>query len=136
MDGLYWLVESLGHAPAAWQLPNGYPDVAEAWQSAGGTLGLWNMHMSMAGGWWPEELRRPKLRSLLPKTLPATYGDLVQALSQRLLLQRLPSVQRSAVLRFLDQRSGSPVHADDEALDWRLPYLVSLILDSPLHRMR
>ena len=55
LQGLYWLIEGLGDLPLAWIPPNGYPDYADAWRSAGITLGRWNMHVSMAYGWWPAE---------------------------------------------------------------------------------
>src|SRR5215203_5221024 len=38
---LYWLSGSLGHPPLGWHPPDGYPDVADSWRSAGGTLTRW-----------------------------------------------------------------------------------------------
>jgi hypothetical protein len=136
LQGLYWMVDGQGDAPGAWRQPNGYPDFGDAWRSAGGSLGRWNTHMSLAGHWWPDQLVLPPLKGLVPKPLPATYGDLVQALARRLLFQRLPKEQRAAVLGFLGKRASAPLGTTDEALRWRLPYLVALILDSPFHQMR
>jgi uncharacterized protein (DUF1800 family) len=137
MTGLYWMIEGLANAPLAWVPPNGYPDVASAWRSAGGTLGRWNMHMSLAAHWWPNALTQPNLRRhLLGRELPGTHGGLVDALAKALVYRKLPPAHRDAVLGFLGRNAGAPLDADDEAVGWRLPYVVALILDSPSFTQR
>jgi uncharacterized protein (DUF1800 family) len=136
MRSLYWMVESLGHAPLAWGPPNGYPDVADSWRSAGGMVGKWNTHISLAAQWWPDELDMPSLDRLVPDPLPKNHGDLVQALARKLVFRNLTSGHRNAVLDLLGAKPGDPLSPDDQAVGWRLPYLVSLILDSPYHAVR
>jgi uncharacterized protein (DUF1800 family) len=136
MYGLYWMLSELGDAPMAWSQPNGYADVADAWRSAGGLLSRWNAHMSLAAHWWPDELRGPNLRALLPRRLPSTHGRLVDDLARRLVFRTLAERHRDAVLGFLGVSAGTPLAEDDAALGWRLPYLVALILDSPYHEVR
>ena len=136
MRGLYWMIDDMGHAPMAWHMPNGYPDVAVAWQSAGTTLARWNSHLSLAAHWWPDALVQPALRTLLPKTLPATHGALVDALSKRLVFRTLAASHKTAVLQFLGKAATAPLSAGDEAVGWRLPYVVALILDTPYHAVR
>ncbi len=132
MRGLYWMLSDLGNAPLSWVPPNGYPDVADAWRSAGGTLGRWNMHMSLAAHWWPSELVLPGLRNnLLPNRLPRTHGGLVDALAKRLVFRELPPAHRRAVLDFLGVNASTPLHEDSGVLQWELASLVSLILDTP-----
>ncbi|MGH2635802.1 MAG: DUF1800 domain-containing protein, partial [Actinomycetota bacterium] len=136
MYGLYWMLSELGDAPSAWHSPDGYADFADAWRSAGGSIGRWNMHMSLAAHWWPDQLRLPDLRKLLPKRLPATHGKLVDALARSLTFRTLSDDHRDAVLGFVGRSAGDPLSEDDEAVGWRLPYLVALILDSPYHEVR
>jgi uncharacterized protein (DUF1800 family) len=136
LQGLYWMVSDLGHEPLTWPQPNGYPDVADAWRSAGGTLGRWNMHMSLAAHWWPDAVVRPPLHQLLPANDPKTHGELVDALAKRLVFRTLSTPHRDAVLGFLGKTAGDTLNRDSEALGWRLPYLVALILDSPYHEIR
>jgi hypothetical protein len=136
MQGLYWMLDDLGNAPGAWPQPNGYPDVAASWASAGGTLGRWNDHMSLAAHWWPDQLRRPSLASYLPKPLPSTHGALVQYLAKRLVFRSLPAAQRNAICGFLGVSSSTPLHGSSEAVGWRLPYIMALILDTPSHEVR
>ncbi len=38
-----WTLETLGHKPYEWFPPNGYPQTTEAWLSAWGLLGRWNL---------------------------------------------------------------------------------------------
>ena len=136
MQALVWISDSLGQQPLAWSPPDGYPDAALSWQSAGGTLGRWNTHLSLAAHWWPKELKQPPLRDLLPRRLPKTYGALVEALAQRLVFRSLAPVHKQAVLGFLGHAASDPLSADDAAVGWRLPYVVALILDSPYHWVR
>ena len=101
-EALYWISTSLQQAPLAWVQPDGYPDVASAWGSAGGLLHRWNMHMGLAGGWWPAKDRIvvPKLDALLPSKL-TTYGSLIDALSIRLTGELLPADDAATVVAFL-----------------------------------
>ena len=136
LDGLYWHVESMGDAPLTWVQPNGYPDFADAWRSAGGTLNRWNMHLSLAAG-WNHDLKTPNLRkNLLPDTLPKDHGALIQALAKRLVFRTLATPHRDALLAFLGRAATDPISPSSEAVGWRLPYLVALILDSPYHGIR
>ena len=140
LQGLYWMIEGLGDLPMGWIPPNGYPDYADAWRSAGITLGRWNMHVSMAQGWWPASmLQVPQnlRRSLLGADLPATYGELVDALAKRLVFRKLAPAHRTAVLTFMERGAGQAVDPSHEFLqEWRFPYVVALILDSPYHGIR
>ena len=136
MQALVWISDSLGQQPLAWSPPDGYPDTAIDWQSAGGTLERWNTHLSLAAHWWPDELTQPELRTLLPTRLPRTYGAMVDALAERLVFRRLAPEHRQAVLTFLGYLGSDRLRSDSEAVGWRLPYVVALILDSPYHAVR
>jgi uncharacterized protein (DUF1800 family) len=140
LQALYWETSNLGHQPLAWALPNGYPDTAQDWQSTNGTLERWNIHMSLAGQWWPvsNDPANPMLQapSMLPATLPANYGAFVDVMSQRLVYQTLAPDGRAAVLAFMGVAATDPVLAGDAFWSWRFPYLVTLILDSAHHMMR
>ncbi len=136
MQGLYWMIEGFGDLPLAWPQPDGYPDYADAWRSAGGTLSRWNMHMSLAAHWWPSSLKLPPLEDMLPHPLPKTHGPLIDALSERLLFRAMSARHRDAVLGFLGVSADTPLSADSEAVTWRLSSVVALILDSPYHQVR
>jgi hypothetical protein len=93
--------------------------------------------MSLAAHWWPTALKLPDLRQhLLPQKLPATHGKLVDALAKKLVFRTMSGAHRDAVLGFLGVGANTPLGPDGEAVDWRLPYVVSLILDSPYFQVR
>ena len=98
------------------------------------SLARWNGHQSIAAAWWPtrDGLTIPAARSLLPTTLPTTYGGLVDALCDRLLFRRLDAAGRTAVAQFCGAAGvTTPLDPHSEWVGWRLPYLVALVLDSP-----
>ena len=136
-EALYWTSVSLQHAPLAWTQPDGYPDTAVAWASAGGLLNRWNMHQGLAGGWWPAKDRIvvPDLPALLPRRL-TTYGALVDSLSTRLTGEILPPREAAAVLTFLGRSASTHVQPHDSAVTWDLTRTVALLLDSANHQVR
>jgi len=136
LSHLSWLSREMGHQPLAWAAPNGYPDVAVAWQSASATLYRWNRVILAAGGWWPNMLTFRPLRQLLPAQLPATYGGLFDELGRSLLLRPLVGRERTALLGFCGKTESSPLRATDEWLGWRLHHLVATVLDAPAHMVR
>jgi hypothetical protein len=139
LQAMYWMLDGLGDLPMGWIPPNGYPDYADAWRSAGITLGRWNMHRSAAGSGWPfSELRVPDMKTFLfGSKLPKTYGALVDVMAKTLLFRKLAPAHRAAVLAFVEKADTDTVNANDSFLqDWRFPYLVALILDTPYHGIR
>ena len=136
MDTLYWQAREFGHNPLAWAPPNGYPDVAAAWQSAGSTMTRWNATTQMVNGWWPSTLVRPPATDLLPRPLPATYGQLVDALVQRLLGRPATAREQAALCGFCEKTPGSPLGAGDPWVGPRLSYVVQTVLNSPGHMER
>jgi hypothetical protein len=133
LESIYESADRLGHAPLAWGPPDGYPDVAGAWQSAHGMLGSWNSHRAMVQG---------KVRGLsftAPEQLVAgnrsgTVGGYVDAMSQRLVFQPLNPQQKAAVLKFLGLPETARV--TDPKLGGRVEHLAPLFLDSVYHGLR
>jgi uncharacterized protein (DUF1800 family) len=136
IQGLYWMIESLGNAPMAWSPPNGYPDTADAWRSAGGALGRWNTHMSLAAHWWPDAVQLPDLRSRFLPKVPGNYGAYVQTLAQQLTFKKFSSEHVAAVCTFLGKTPTDKLGRSDPAVKGRLPYVIALILDSPYFQIR
>jgi uncharacterized protein (DUF1800 family) len=135
---LYWISGDLRQAPLDWSTPDGYPDEASDWQSADGALGRWNVHQSLAAGWWPnrDNLAIAAPQTLLPNPVPTTAGALVDALSLRLFDGPLRSDHRAAVLAFMGKTPTAVLKSTDQWLGWRLQELVALLLNSPAHSLR
>jgi hypothetical protein len=52
------------------------------------------------------------------------------------MFRQLAAAHRDAICTFLGKAPSDPVSSSSEAVGWRLPYLVALILDSPYHGIR
>ena len=124
----YWALRDAGHQPLRWSPPDGYPDRAEAWSSAGTVVSRWNLHLALVDAWWPDGVTKVDHASYLPATRPATRGALVDAVAARLLREPLRPAQRAAVAAFLGGTVDSPVK--DADVTWRLPALLTLVLDA------
>jgi uncharacterized protein (DUF1800 family) len=137
LDALYnWMVNA-GNAPFRWSPPNGFPDVAAAWASPSAFLMRCNSHLNLAAGWYPSQLTRPAdlLKSLV-RTLPASYGALVDAIAVRLTGSTLPAAHTAAVLSVAGKLPTSPLSSSDKSLAGHAPYLIALVLDSPTFQLR
>jgi uncharacterized protein (DUF1800 family) len=132
IQSLYYQARELGMAPLGWNPPDGYPDVASEWVSPMGTLGRWNFHRGITQGWW-EELSYGNLPDLLGSPAPATYGEAVDRLAQRLLFRAPTDVERATFLTFLEQAADAPADAD---LGGLLQHVVPLYLDSSGNTLR
>ncbi|WP_432942469.1 DUF1800 domain-containing protein [Kribbella sp. CA-253562] len=128
LEAMYWQLNNLGHAPLAWPSPNGYPDVAPAWSSAGQMLERWSSHRALSYGWW-EGLKREKLPADLRPRPGDTYREWFDRLGVRLIGQRPNSRQRSALAQFVGAKTTSRV--DLGRMEWQAGHVVALVLDSP-----
>jgi uncharacterized protein (DUF1800 family) len=132
LDSLHYLVSQLGNAPFGWAEPDGYADVATAWSSAAGMLGVWNAHRTLVqGGISGFGFTKPE--QLLP-AVPATVGGYLDGLAQRLLFQPLSAAQRQTLLTFLGVADNAPTK--NPTLDGKLQHLAPLFLDSIYHALR
>jgi uncharacterized protein (DUF1800 family) len=137
LESLYGMARDAGHAPLFWGPPNGYPDVAAAWASPSGLLVRWNLHLSIAAGWWPDTLVRPaNLLTGMVGALPATYGLLIEKTAVRLAGIAPTPQQTAALAEFYGKTPASPLKAGDPAAGWMYPYLMGMILNSPSFALR
>ena len=135
-QGLWYMAGSAGHTLFGAPFPTGHDDVASGWTSTSTTLARWNSLRTLSHGWWPD-FERPELRARLVGTaVPATHGELVDAIARKLFGRTMSSAHTAAALGLIDQLPANPLRADSAALNWRLADLVSVMLDSPYHVMR
>jgi hypothetical protein len=127
-----WSLESLGHVPYYWHPPNGYPDRAEAWISANGLLGRWNLAMQMAlsgEGWFGEGVSLDIRRVFTPQP---TVGTTIDTAAAHVLGGPLDPAWRAVFVNALTDGSGdehAPIDADGH--DWLAPTLLGLLFQSP-----
>jgi hypothetical protein len=141
IKALHSTLIGMGHSPMAWGTPDGYPDVAAAWQSAAASLARWNAHLNIISRAWPKTLTGPSVKTLVPKRLPATHGEMLDVLARSLLQQALPAASKTAICTFLSDKythvkPATPLTAKSALVGWRLPYVVAILLDTPAFALR
>jgi hypothetical protein len=119
-----------------WPRPDGAPDRADVWASTTRMLNSWDMHWSMAGGWWPNgEARYKRPTAFLPRR-GIRFDELVDHLS-RVVLGR-PSTDQllQAACEGCDIAPAETINRRHAAMSWKFPRLLAVLLDSPAHMSR
>jgi uncharacterized protein (DUF1800 family) len=136
LKDLYWMLESSGHKPLGWPLPNGYPDVASSWQSPASALDQFNIATAIVHGWWPTKLDLPGPAKLLA-TPPRTASGVVDAVARRLLGRAPTATERDAGRRLL---ASTRLPASFARGSWEqqesIALVATLLLNSPAHLVR
>jgi uncharacterized protein DUF1800 len=132
LNTMHWITANMGNAPLDWPAPNGYPDVAAAWRSAGTLLDVWEKHLGLVGGWW-DGLKAADVGALYGGT-PANSGDAINRLTRRLTGTAWTAAHRGALQTFLGEPATTPM--SQSMLRWWGEPLAAVILDAPHHALR
>ena len=128
----YYLVAQ-GHEPMAWPFPNGYPDIATPWTTLNGQIRRWNMGAALSHGWNDQDFLKPDFATLL-RGIAVKPGEIVDALSLRLLGTKLSDADRSDIVRLVSDSYDSTA-----SLSQQIQYgqvASTLILAMPLWNFR
>jgi len=124
---------SMNNAPLDWSPPNGYPDVAGAWRSCSNLLLQWQYHRGLAQNWFTDSFVVPPVIGLYGSVAPATSGQAIAVLLQRLVGEQATPAIQDALQVFLNEPASTPLGRSN--LQWYLEHLVPLILDSQHHAL-
>ncbi len=130
---LLWQSDNLGLMPFMWPRPDGAPLVNAPWCTPSRMIASFDMHHSMAGGWWPNKSQGMVYRSprkWAPK-LPIRLDELVDHLSQQLLHQHATPVLVKACCRAVGYDGDEKITKAHPVMFWGIPSLLTTILDSP-----
>ncbi|MFF5055325.1 DUF1800 domain-containing protein [Micromonospora sp. NPDC000663] len=124
-------MRELGHFPMGQPTPDGYPDVYVAWTSAGTMLNGWNEAGELLAGY------RTVFTYTAPEKLiakpPATAGAYVDALSLRLVGQKLSTREKNLILGVAGVAATAKV---DATFNGAITAVARAILASPQHHLR
>ncbi|MEV4625513.1 DUF1800 family protein [Micromonospora sp. NPDC049523] len=133
-DGLNQIknkMEELGQFPAGLSTPNGYPDVYVAWTSAGTMVNGWNeAHDVINGNRKVFSYTKPDKLVAAP---PATAGAYLDALSLRLVHQKLTDKEKSLILGIAGVTADAKV---DATFNGAITAIARALLASPQHHLR
>jgi hypothetical protein len=132
LRGMRQKLEELGHFPTGQPTPNGYPDVFVAWTSAGTMVNMWNETLNIVEG------RRNMFTYVAPEQIlgtapPATAGEYVDALSQRLVHVKFAAKDRDQILSVAGVTATAPVNA---TFNGAIKAVIRTILASPHQHLR
>jgi uncharacterized protein (DUF1800 family) len=133
IESLYWTLNSAGHAPLGWIPPNGYPDVAAAWQSASQMVSRWNVHRGSAGGYTGGLKPAKDIKATFTPTAGMTYTVWIDLISHHVIGKALDKTRRAAILSYLEAKATDVV---PEWRNWEAPIIAAFVLDSPYHQFR
>lgn len=124
-------MEQLGHFPMGQATPNGYPDIFVAWTSAGTMINGWNEANDIVHG------NRKMFSYSAPEKLvakpPATAGAYLDALSAKLLHQKLSAKEKAQLLTIAGVSSGTRV---DATFNGAIGAIARALLATPQHHLR
>lgn len=131
LGAMYWAVNGDYHAPYQWPAPNGYPDVAAAWLSAGSQISRWNVHRRFLDRGFG------KLTYLDPAALVArapgqTASAWLTTIEVRLIGQPLSAAHHAALLSSVGLTDSDPAPKDAGTSR----NLAALVLDSAYFQLR
>jgi Protein of unknown function (DUF1800) len=136
VSDLVWMLNDMGHMPLNWPTPDGYADVASAWQSPAAALAQFNATASIVHGWWPTALKLPGPKHLLA-TPPRTRSGVITAVGHKV-FGRTPTARETAAARKL--LAGTTLPSSFGAGSWEQQETVALttivFLSAPAHALR
>lgn len=133
---ILWQAASIGIRPFAWQPPDGRPDTAAEWSSTSRFLNSVDVHLTLAGGWWPKvgvRFRTPA--SWLPARR-VRFDHLVDHLARSIHGRGSTSVLLRAACEATGCRPGTIITARHEVVRWNMERLLTVFLDCPTHMTR
>ena len=125
---LFFAQSILGQLPFYWPTPDGYPDEQSYWASTGGMLNRWRLSFLSFAGYIPgidviDVDYTPMLNGA------STLGDVVDAITDNILMRPLSTTDRQIMLDWLIDEYG--VSADDP-LTTGIPEQVSALIAAVL----
>lgn len=134
-NAVAWHTDFIGQRPFDWPRPDGPPDVADAWTSAGRMLNSWSVHRSLGSGWWTGGVTYRPFQDWLPP-LPASLDRVVDHVARRLLARPASDGLRAGVATHLGMSRSQSISTADDLGDWRMDMLLTTLLNSPDHMTR
>ena len=125
---LFFAQSILGQLPFYWPTPDGYPDEQSYWASTGGMLNRWRLSFLSFAGYIPGiDVIEVDYAPMLDGA--NTLGDVVDAISDSILMRSLSDTDRQLILDWLIDEYG--VSADDP-LTTGVPEQVSALIAAVL----
>jgi uncharacterized protein (DUF1800 family) len=127
---LSWL-QVMGQPLFGWGAPDGYPQIGAAWVNTGAMLARWNLAFALAEG--RIKKAQPDLKRVAPNGAQAS--ELVDAVAEVLLHERLPAPARTALINYVADGGAEQAVIPAATRDTKLAGLAGLLLASPVFQV-
>lgn len=135
-NAVYFLSQTMGAVPFGWPRPDGQPEIGDAWSSAARMLGSYKVHNSVAGHWWPSTgVNYRSHASWLPQSA-LRFDLLVDHMCRQIHGRGATSRLLGAASLVVNVTPGEIITRDHGLVQWRMPRLIGLLLDTPQHLMK
>lgn len=133
---ILWQCQHVGLAPLKWVRPDGRPDQAWAWASTSRMLNSFKVHRGLSGGWHPSvDVRYRTPASWLPQDR-IRFDALVDHLARRLTGRHSTATLLRACAEATECTPREVITRDHRLVKWRMPRLLTTLLDHPAHMTR
>lgn len=127
-----WMSQGLGQYLHSWPRPDGFPESSSTWASPARVLRGWDIHYSLAGGWWaPKQFATPTRANLLPTAWPRTLDHIVEHQSRMLLGCVSTPELRASVAAALNMSQSQKFASVREISDWTWTVIRGSVLNAP-----
>jgi uncharacterized protein (DUF1800 family) len=128
---MLWQVSSLGIMPFGWPRPDGQPIDNESWASPARLVASMQVHLNMAGGWWPDKGATYHPPAWWAPRFPIRFDLMVDHMSQVILHRRSTAQLLKACCQALDIDPKERITRDHGVIKWDMHRLLATFLDSP-----
>ncbi len=133
---LLYLSRSVGQAPFDWGPPDGFPDDGSVWSSAARMMASFHIHFSLAGGYYPRTgVNYRSKASWLPQSR-IRFDEFVDHLCRTLHGRPSTPLLLGAACIATDMRPSDVIVRDHVLINYRMPRLLGVLLDTPAHMTR
>ncbi|MCW2832444.1 MAG: hypothetical protein JWN68_397 [Nocardioides sp.] len=135
-NAILYQADAIGQSPFSWGRPDGQPQDNRSWSSATRVLASFQFHYSAAGRWWPKQdivYRAPV--DWVP-TPGMRFDALVDHLCKQLLGTPAPARLVQAACQATGTKAEAAITATHAIVGWKMPMLLTTLLDSPDHLHR
>ena len=133
---ILWLATGIGQQPWRWFTPDGFPDRSDAWASSSRMLASFRVHHELGGGFYPTKHAHYRTGAAWLPQRRIRFDELVDHLCRVLHGRGVTEALLGAACDYLDVAPGTAITAQHPVAQWRMPWLLSLLLDSPTHMTR
>lgn len=135
-NALYFLAQNIGAVPFGWPRPDGQPEIGDAWSSAARMLGSYTVHNGIAGHWRPVTgIDYRSHASWLPQRT-IRFDLLVDHMCRKIHGRGVTRQLLGAACYVVDITPGEKITRDHGLVQWKMPRLIGLLLDTPQHLMK